>query len=103
MRSSRKIEFTEEAETDLQSLLDYSLATWGEQQQDHYAGRVAEAIRDLLVYPELGADRHDIAPGLRNRRVGQHVIYYRVLAKSIRIVRILQARMNPEQHLRGRS
>lgn len=103
MRSSRKIEFTAEAENDLQSLLDYSLATWGERQQDRYAERISEAIRDLVAYPEIGTARQDIAPDLRNRRVGQHVIYYRVLDMSIRIVRVLHARMNAGEHLRGRS
>ena len=102
MKSSHKIEFTAEAESDLQSLLDYLLATWGERQQERCAVRIAEAIRDLPVYPELGPDRQEIAPGLRNRRVGQHIIYYRVVDESIRIVRILHARMSPEQHLRGR-
>ena len=102
MKSSREIEFTAEAESDLQSLLDYSLATWGERQQRHYAGRISKAIRDLLTYPEIGAARHDIAPDLRILRVGQHAIYYRVLDTTIRIVRILHAKMNPEQHLRGR-
>jgi toxin ParE1/3/4 len=99
MRSSRRLEFTAEAETDLQSLLDHTLDRWGERQQQEYARRLNEAIGRLQAHPELGSSRDDIAPGLRHLRVGRHVIFYRVLPATIRITRILHARMNPATHL----
>ena len=99
MRSSRKLEFTEEAEADFRSLLQYTRATWGVEQQDLYADRVMSAILELLAHPQLGSVRNDLAPDLRNLRAGQHVVFYRVYESSIRIVRILHAKMDPGVHL----
>ena|SRR5687767_10382048 len=99
MRSSRKLEFTEEAEADFRSLLQYTRATWGVEQQDLYGDRVMSAIHELLAYPQLGSGRNDLAPCLRNLRAGEHVVFYRVYESSIRIVRILHAKMDPGAHL----
>jgi toxin ParE1/3/4 len=57
------------------------------------------AIHELLTHPQLGSVRNDLAPGLRNIRAGQHVVFYRVDERSIRIVRILHAKMDPGVHL----
>jgi toxin ParE1/3/4 len=99
MRSFHELDFTEEAEADFRSLLQYTHATWGVEQQDLYADRVMSAIHQLLSHPQLGSVRNDLAPGLRNLRAGQHVIFYRVYESSIRIVRILHAKMDPGAHL----
>lgn len=101
MKSSRRLEFTEDAQLDLRSLLRYTNRTWGPEQRDRYADRMTRTIDELLAHPHLGPARDDIAPGLRSLRVGQHIIFYRLIDPTISIVRILHARMNPEQHLRG--
>src|SRR5687768_7576782 len=103
MRSSRKLEFAEEAEADFRSLLQYTHATWGAEQRDLYADRIMSAIQELLSHPELGSVRNELALGLRNHRAGQHVIFYRIYDRSIRIVRILHAKMDPAAHLHGSS
>lgn len=102
MRSSRRLELTEEADADLRSLLEYTLANWGGEQRDHYAERIMGAIRELLSHPQLGSVRDDISPGLRNRRAGQHVIFYRVFEQSIRVIRILHVKTDPSRRLQGR-
>lgn len=102
MRSSRRLEFAEEAEVDLRSVLEYTLTLWGEEQQDRYADRLMRAMHGLLSQPEFGPARDDVAPGLRSLRVGQHVAYYRVLQQSVRIERILHDKMDPSRHLRDR-
>jgi plasmid stabilization system protein ParE len=53
MRSSRKLEFAEEAEADFRSLLQYTQATWGVEQRDLYADRIMSAIQELHSHPEL--------------------------------------------------
>lgn len=100
---SRRLEFAKDATLDLRSIVRYTRRTWGDKQQVRYAGRLSASMQELLSHPHLGSARDDIGPDIRNLHVGQHVIYYRVLASSIRIVRILHARMNAEEHLRGRS
>jgi toxin ParE1/3/4 len=99
MRSGRKLEFSPNAEDDLRSILDYSLTTWGRTQRDHYADRIMGALGELLVYPMLGSSRDDVSLELRMLRVAQHVVYYRVRPSTVRIVRILHAKLNPATHL----
>jgi plasmid stabilization system protein ParE len=81
-------------------VLRYTKANWGLEQRNLYADRLMTIVRDLRAYPEPGSARDDIAPGLRIRRVGQHVIFYRAYPESIRIIRILHAKMDPSTHLR---
>lgn len=100
MKSSRRLVFTDEAEVDPRSVLEYTLATWGGEQEDRYAGRLVHGLENLLSQPELGLARDDVGPGLRGLRIGQHVAYYRVIEQSIRIERILHVKMDPIRHLR---
>ncbi len=57
------------------------------------------AIQELLSHPQPGSVRDDVAPGLRSRRVGQHLVFYRVYDRSIRIIRILHTKMDPAAHV----
>ena len=72
MKSSRRLEFTPEADADLRSLLADSFETWGETQQDAYADRLSTAVNELLVYPHLGRARDELQPGLRSLRAESH-------------------------------
>ena len=99
MRSSRSLEFTTDAEADLRALLEYSERAWGVEQKGRYASRLSRGMQELLEYPERGSTRDELAEGLRSRRIGQHVIFYLVLQESIRVIRILHAKMNPATHL----
>ena len=54
MRSNRRLDITEDAEDDLRSILEYTLATWGERQRDVYAERLNSALDELLRYPYSG-------------------------------------------------
>lgn len=100
MRSSRRLDLTDAAESDLRTLLRYTNANWGAVQRDAYAERLMRALRDLLVHSHRGLVRDDIAPGLRNLRVGQHVAYYRVFEQFVRVERILHVKTDPSRHLR---
>jgi toxin ParE1/3/4 len=99
MRSGRRLELTDDAEADLRSLLEYTEHAWGVEQKIRYADLLSRAMHELLAYPELGSMRNELAQGLRGRHLGQHVIFYLVLQDSIRIIRILHAKMNPATHL----
>jgi toxin ParE1/3/4 len=102
MKSNRRLDVTEEAETDFRSLLAYSKETWGEKQRDAYAEHLSVAMHELLTHPHLGHPRDDIYPGLRSRVTQQHVIYYVVDERTVTIIRILHVRMDPLAHLRDR-
>ena len=61
------------------------------------------AIRDrfaaLLDNPKLGKARGDLGAGYRTVLVGSHVVFYRLAADDVRIVRVLHQRMDPVRHL----
>lgn len=102
MSSSRKLEFTSRAEDDLRLLLANSLMIWGEERRDTYAERLTTAMHELLVYPHLGRARDDLSPGLRSLRAESHMIYYLADERTVTIVRLLHARMDPSTHLQDR-
>jgi toxin ParE1/3/4 len=103
MGSSRKLEFTARAEDDFRLLLANSLTMWGEERRDTYAEHLTIAMHELLVHPHLGRARDDLSPGLRGLRAESHIIYYLSDERTITIVRLLHARMDPSTHLQDRS
>lgn len=92
MPSSRKIEFTLEAQADPREILQYGRETGGEAQRDTYAALRDRAFALLADFPELGPARPDLFPGCRIHPVKQHVISYRIVERGIRVIRVLSAR-----------
>jgi toxin ParE1/3/4 len=89
-----KLAFSELARKDLRSILRYTLKTWGERQRDSYRQSIRDAALNLTQFPRLGETMEDVLPGIRSRKVGQHVIYYRLDDDTVTIVRILHEKMD---------
>ena len=87
------------ANRDIDAILLHSLETWGERQKDAYKAALDRALRELVDFPEMGRSRDDLGPGVRSRRVEQHVIFYRVDTGSIRVLRILHGRREVRREL----
>ena len=85
---------------DYDDILLNSLTTWGEQQKNLYRAKLDQALEELADFPEIGQTRKDIGEGYRSLRVGQHVIVYRLDAKTIRVNRILHSRQDLIRELR---
>jgi toxin ParE1/3/4 len=102
MSSTRKLDLTARAEDDLRLLLANSLTIWGEERRDTYAEHLTTAMHELLVHPHLGRARDDLSPGLRSLRAESHMIYYMADERTITIVRLLHARMDPSMHVQDR-
>jgi toxin ParE1/3/4 len=79
---------TDQAETDLAEILDYL-----EERSPQAAERLATAIDDrcglLSQLPLLGRTREELGSGLRSVVVEQYVLFYRVTAIAVEILRIL--------------
>jgi toxin ParE1/3/4 len=79
---------TDQAETDLAEILDYL-----DKRSPQAAERLATAIDDranlLGQFPEMGRKRDELAPGLRSMVVEQYVLFYRVSATAVEVLRIL--------------
>jgi toxin ParE1/3/4 len=87
------------ARQDLKQIWRYSFKEWGEAQADKYFAEIEAGILKLQAHPHLGKSREDLRAGYYALRVNQHVIYYMLTPSSIRIVRVLHARMDPDQNL----
>ncbi len=94
MKSSRRLDFSPDAEDDLRSILEYTLTIWGERQHDAYAEHISAALDELIRFPDLGHLREDISSGLRSRAVERHVVYYRVNDQYIKVLRIVHSKMD---------
>jgi toxin ParE1/3/4 len=51
--------------------------------------RIDARIAELVVFPDLGRRRDDLAPGLRMVPVEPYLIFYRVVSEEVQIVRVL--------------
>ena len=89
------IVFRPEAEADLFALYRYVAAASGIMRAEAYITRIENACMALATFPERGAPRNDIAPGLRiigfERRV---TIAFRILDHTVEIVAIAYAGRN---------
>ena len=86
------------ARVDLVELAQHTAAEWGAERARAYVGRLYGAFELLARHPRMGTR---IDGGFRRYRMptASHVIYYRVRAASVLIVRVLHKRMLPSAHL----
>lgn len=91
--------FSRRAETDLLSIGDYTLRTWGKAQAARYINELELCCQTLADNPALGRPCDDIRPGLRRLEHRKHVIFYRQQHGGILVSRILHERMLPDRHL----
>lgn len=95
----RKIHKHALAQSDLIGIWEYGLAEWGAAQADKYLDELDRNIRLLAESPELGNKRDYVREGYRVLLINSHAVYYTVAPSIIHIVRVLNARMDPERHL----
>jgi len=90
---------TPAAERDLETIWKYSLQQWGVEQANRYTDILTSAFVELAQSPKTAPACDQIRPGYRRRNVERHMIYFRITAYGIAIVRILHDRMDAPRHL----
>ncbi len=80
---------SEAADKDLEDIFDYTLDHFGFDQAEKYLLEIEEVFQILAVHPESGKTRNEIKEGLYSFPKDNHIIFYRILDKYIRIVRVL--------------
>lgn len=85
----------------LESIGNYTEATWGVKQRDTYLSALDKRFHDLARSPSVGRTRDELGSGLRSFQQGKHIIFYRSLRHEIVIVDILHERMDPGPRLPG--
>jgi len=87
------------AQTDLNEIWDYTVDRWGLEQAESYVRQLWERIESLATHPAIGQECSHIRPGYHKIPCGSHVLFYRLTAEGIDVVRILHERMDFERHI----
>ena len=94
-----KLVLTEAALDDLRSIRDYTLARWGEEQDEMYLRQIWARIESIRSAPQTFRLREDLFPGSRLAAEGRHVILFRCENKTLQVVRVLHSAMDFKRHL----
>ncbi len=90
--------FSRRVESDLLSIGNFTLRTWGRAQTIRYLTELEVCCQTLADNPALGRNCDYIRPGLRRLEHGSHVVFCRQQRDGILISRILHQRMLPVKH-----
>lgn len=83
---------SDEADNDLNDIFDYTEQEHGFDQAILYITAFETLFKRLVSNPEIGRQRDEIKPGLYSLTEQQHVVFYRIFKKQIRIIRVLHGR-----------
>ena len=86
------------ARADIEEIWDYTVRHWGEAQAERYTRNIRDACEALGDGTLSGRSAEDIRAGYRKTAVGSHVMFYRVRAGVLEIVRILHRNTDVGRH-----
>ena len=97
-----KIRLSRKAITDLDSIWDYTVETWSEEQAVIYYRQIYSTIQGLNSLPAfLEIDYNIIKPGLFGFKVGHHIVFYKKHKDgSIWVDRVLHEKMDYQRHVK---
>lgn len=79
-----KLILSPSAISDLQSISEYTLQTWGAEQEEHYLKGLWKKLAEIQFNPEFYRLRKNLVKGCRFARHQKHVIFYAYKAKRFR-------------------
>ena len=90
----RQLVLSPAALDDLTDILQYTLATWGEEQMLTYRQILDSRLAMILENPHIGFQRPAISERHRFVVAGEHLIAYRSSTSTVEVSRILHGRMD---------
>ena len=78
--------FTEQAEKDLEAIIDFTVQRWGAAQSHDYIDDLEALVADN---PLLGTEREELSQGLHSFPYQSHLLFYVLQKDGITIVRVL--------------
>lgn len=94
-----KLHIQYNAKADLKAIYAYSYENFGEKQADSYFDELHEQFETLKNNPEIGISCDYIRLGYRQLHVNKHIVFYKITATHIHIIRILHERMDFKEQL----
>ena len=95
----RQLLVTPKAESDLIGIWVYTREEWGVEQADRYLDQLDQGMQRLIHHPTLGADYAHVLPAYRRLQVEHHVVFYKVRASEVLVVRVLHESMDAPARL----
>jgi toxin ParE1/3/4 len=84
----KRIRLSDHARDDLDEIW-FSIAVENMPAADRIIDKLDELLRKLLQFPEMGAEREDIRPGVRSFPCGNYLVFYRPMPYGIAVVRVV--------------
>ena len=94
-----RLERSRAAERDLDDLLTFGTARFGEATADEYLFSCDDAFALILDHPRIGEAIDAIEPGVRKLTHRNHRIFYEIEDECARVLRILHHAMDVDEHL----
>jgi len=95
----RQIRLSPKARADFNSIWDYSAQRWGVDQAEEYVRALHATMKLLAASPHLGRSIDDTRQGYFKFPAASHIIFYRMTARHLDVIRILHKSMDAERHL----
>lgn len=89
------------AASDIEDIYTYTIEQHGIASARKYVDGLHSCLELLAEYPMLGRRADRIAPGVRRHEYQAHVVFYERREASVRIARVLHARMDAPRRYRG--
>lgn len=89
---------SKEADLDLDAIFEYTYAEFGMNQAIKYLSDIEELFFKIALSPKIGKTRNELKTGLYSFPIGEHIVFYRILANNIRIVRVLYSGKDLPKH-----
>lgn len=90
-----KVSFSDEALSDIRSIVRYTIDQWGAEQARAYVAGLRDYCAEIAEMPGVGKAAPWLLDGLRCFPYRSHIIYYRETVGGITIVAIVHKRQDP--------
>ena len=97
--SAYKLVIAPAATNDLKDIYRYGLRQWGQAQSDSYLSVIKNQLWLLTEQPLIGVARSELLPQVRSLPIQSHILFYRVAANHVEIIRVLHGRQDPLRHM----
>jgi toxin ParE1/3/4 len=92
----RSFQLTPEASRDMERIADDLANFSGLPSSDRFLSGLTKALARLTRFPNLGHQRNDLSPGIRNLIYEKYLILYRIDDESLEILRVVRGNQNLE-------
>lgn len=95
----KRLDLTEIARADLDSIRRYSTRTWGQEHTTKYVDARRDALKGLVGGTVVTRARDDLRSGIQIATSGRHCIFFEADDSRVLVVRVLHNRMDYRRHL----